>query len=69
MEKLTAIEVCELGQIKVNGVIGQNIVSAAKECIYLSNLLGVAVQLYWNSKYIDIYRSTTVEEIVEKSLN
>ena len=69
MEKLKAVEVCEIGQIKVNGIVGQNIIDAAKECIYLANLLKVAVQLYWNGKYIDVYRSTTVEQIVKKSIN
>lgn len=67
MEKLKAVEVCEIGQIKVNGVVGQDIIGAAKECIYLANLLKVAVQLYWNGKYIDVYRSTTIQQIIEKS--
>lgn len=69
MENLKAVEVCETGQIKVNGVIGQNIFDAARECVYLSNLLKVAIKLYWNGKYIDVYRSTTVQQIIEKSLN
>lgn len=68
MEKLKSVEVCEIGQIKVNGIKGQNIVDASKECIYLVNLLKVAVQLYWNGKYIDIYKGTTIEQIIEKSL-
>lgn len=67
MEKLKAVEVCEIGQIKVNGVIGQNLIDAAKECIYLANLLKVTVQLYWNGKYIDVYTGTTIKEIIEKS--
>lgn len=67
MENLKAVEVCEIGQIKVNGVIGQNIIDASKECIYLVNLLKVAVQLYWNGKYIDVYKGTTIEQIIEKS--
>lgn len=66
MNNLKAVEVCEIGQIMVNGVDGQNIFDAAKECIYLSNLLKVAVKLYWNGKYIDVYRSTTLEEIIKK---
>lgn len=68
MEKLNAVGVCEIGQIKVNGVIGKNLIDASKECIYLVNLLNVAVQLYWNGKYIDIYKGTTIEQIINKSL-
>lgn len=67
MENLKAVEVCEIGQIQVNGVVGKNIIDAGKECIYLANLLKVAVKLYWNGKYIDVYRSTTLKEIIEKS--
>ena len=69
MEKLKAVEVCEIGQIKVNGIIGQNLIDASKECIYLANLLKVAVKLYWNGKYIDIYIGTTIEQIIEKSIH
>ncbi len=66
MEKLKATEVCEIGKIKVNGVRGENLFDAANECIYLANLLKVSVQLYWNGKYIDVYRGTTTKQIIEK---
>lgn len=70
MEQLKAVEVCEIGQIKVNGIKGKNIFDAAKECINLANLLKVAVELYWNGWRIDIYTTTTVEDVVKKvSLN
>ncbi len=65
MENLKAIEVCEIGILKVNGVRGQNMFDAATECIYLANLLNVAVQLYWNGKYINVYKATTVGEIID----
>ncbi len=67
MEKLKAVEVCEIGQIKVNGVVGQNIIDAAKECIYLAKLLKISVQLYWNGKHIDVYVNSTVKDVIEKS--
>lgn len=67
MSNLKAVEVCEIGQIKVNGIKGQNIIDAGKECIHLMNLLKVAVQLYWNGKYIDVYKGTTIGQIIEKS--
>lgn len=68
-DKLKAVEVCEIGQIKVNGIIGENLIDAAKECIYLVNLLNIAVQLYWNGNYINVYKGTTIEQIIEKSLS
>lgn len=68
MTNLKAVEVCEIGQIKVNAIRGQNIIDAARECIYLVNLLKVAVQLYWNGKYIDVYKGTTIDDIIKKTL-
>lgn len=67
MEYLKAVEVCKIGEIYVNGVVGQNIIDAAKECVYLSNLLKVVVHLYWNGKYISVYTNTTIEQIIERS--
>lgn len=68
MNELKAIEICELGQIKVNGILNKNLIEAAKECLYIANLLKVAVQLYWNGKHIDIYTNDTIQTIIQKSL-
>ncbi len=66
MEKLEAIEVAEIGIITVNGVIGKNIFEAAKECIYISNLLQIAVNLYWNGEHIMIYKNDTFISVLGK---
>lgn len=67
--KLNAVEVAELGQVKVNGRSGANIMDAAKECIYIANLLKVAVELYWNGKRIDVYVDSRAEDIIKKAVN
>ncbi len=63
---LNAIEVCELGQIKVMAKKGHNIFMAGRESIQLANLLKVAVQLYFNDLVIDVYVDTTIESIIKK---
>lgn len=65
MEKLKAVEVAEIAKIQVNGVLGQNIFTAAEECIYLANLLKVVVELYWNGKTVKVYRTTTKTDILK----
>jgi hypothetical protein len=68
MDKLNAVEVCEIGQIKVNAQLGATIFDAAKECLFLVNLLNVSVQLYFNGRYVNIYKSDTIDTIVQKTL-
>ena len=69
MTELKAIEVAELSVIKVNGTVGSNIIQASKECLQIAELLKVCVELYWNGKFIMIYRTDTVQSIIDKSLN
>ena len=69
MEKLKTIEVCELGQIKVNAIKGTNIWDVAIECITLANLLKVAVELHFNDVVIDIYVDNTVTDVMRKLLD
>jgi hypothetical protein len=64
--QLSAIEVVELGQIKVMAIKGRSIFDAGKECIALAKFLKVAVKLYFNNKQIDIYVDTTLEQIIAK---
>lgn len=66
MKTLEAIEICEIAQIKVMGKKGKLLWDAANECIALSNLLKVSVQLYWNGKVIDIYRNMTIGDVIAK---
>lgn len=66
MDELKAIEVAEIGVIKVNGKPGHNIFTAANEAVHLSNLLKIAVELNWNGSTILVLRNTTSSEIVSK---
>jgi hypothetical protein len=69
MEKLRTIEICELGQIKVNAIKNTNIWDVGTECIALANLLKVAVELHFNDVVIDIYVDTTVGDVMRKLLD
>jgi hypothetical protein len=64
MEKLETIDMCELPLLKVIARKGKNIIDVGRECITLSNLLSVAIDLYFNDKVIRIYTNTTIEEIL-----
>lgn len=65
---LRAVEVAGIAVLDVNDVLGKTIIDAAKECIFLANLLKVVIRLYWNGKYIMVYRSSTVKDIIELTL-
>ena len=67
MKKLKTIEICELPKIKVMAIKGSNIIDTGKECIKLSNLLGVMVELHWNDKVVNIFTTTNIDDIIKKS--
>ena len=63
---LNAVEVCELGLIKVNALKYRSIFDCGRECIQLANLLKVVVQLHFSDKVIDVYVTTKLEDILKQ---
>jgi len=68
MNELKAVEVTNLQYLDVSGMVGQNIFDAARECIWLANVLKRAVRLYWNGEYIFVFTNSTVEDIICKAV-
>ena len=68
MRTLKTIEICELPKIKVMAIKGENIVAVGMECINLSNLLGTMVELHFNDKIINVFKNSTVQNIISDNL-
>ncbi len=68
MRALKTIEVCELPKIIVMAIRGKNIVAVGMECINLSNLLGTMVELHFNDKIINVFKNSTVQNIISDNL-